>query len=121
MNALLDVSLQFEGYKNAARGFSFAINADRGYESSKIDELIYQLNNILYYYKDNDLIDGCLVDVKYVAIISKSGRISEIFKEDNVNDTNDLVRGARFALNENQETCHVITYYVSKKNIKKTI
>ena len=121
MNALLDVSLQFEGHKNAARGFSFAINADRGYESSKIDELIYQLNNILYYYKDNYLIDGCLVDAKYVAIISKSGRISEIFKEDNVNDTNDLVRGARFALNENQETCHVITYYISKENIGKTI
>lgn len=121
MNALLDVSLRFEGYKNSSSGFGFKINSDRGYDSSKIDELIYQLNNVLNFYKNNKLIDGCLIDAKYVAIISKSGRISEIFKEGNVNDTNELVRGARFSLNKSNETCHVITYYVSKENIEKTI
>lgn len=79
--------------------------------SSKIQKLLSNLELCRTYWNKIDLIDGALVSIEYVDIVSKSRRISCLFPKAKI-------VGARFTNNGDK---HIITYYIKKEYIDVTI
>lgn len=75
--------------------------------SSKIQKLLSNLESCRTYWNKIDLIDGALVSIEYVDIVSKSRRISCLFPKAKI-------VGARFTNNGDK---HIITYYIKKEYI----
>ncbi len=73
----------------------------------KIQKLLSNLESCRTYWNKIDLIDGALVSIEYVDIVSKSRRISCLFPKAKI-------VGARFTNNGDK---HIITYYIKKEYI----
>lgn len=115
MNNILSVKLPFQSEKNPNKPGPRNLNKTRTVSSDALQQLILELEGILDFYSDKGgLIKDCLVDVAYVDVISKSGRMQEIFKSVG-GDCNDLIVGARFS--KNNRGNHIITYYVTRECI----
>ena len=84
----------------------------------KLQSLLNDLQNVGSFWKRQNIIQGCLIDVNYVDVIAKSNRISGFFYsgKESVNNT---VVGARFANEKSPK--HVITHYVSSELLGNTI
>lgn len=121
MNPILKVKLQFSNeYKNKMP-FIRNLRANAMVTTEKIDSLIKNLKTILSYYDGiPKIIKNMLVDVNYNDIIAKSNRIRYLFKPNN-KDANDVVVGARFSDDIDGEEKHIITYYIDKDTINKTL
>ena len=121
MNQLLEIKLRFQPEPNKSRVSGRNLRADNSISTGKINSLIENLQSILRYYNKIDkILEGVLIDVNYNDIIAKSNRIKELFKLEKT-DVNDLVVGARFSNDIEGEEKHIITYYVSEKNVCDTI
>jgi len=85
----------------------------------KIDKL-YRLHeyleNVHEFWENNTIIDGVLISVYYDRIVAKSNRIAGYLDEGG--GPNNTIVGARF--NEDK-TKHIITHYISKDTLKRTI
>ncbi len=79
---------------------------------SHIENVILDLEKCKKYWQDKNIINGALISVEYVDIVPKSRRISSLFM-------NEKIVGAKFT--ENGKKKHIITYYVDKDVIDKTI
>ena len=71
----------------------------------------------LYWSNKQKYVNGIFFSVYYKDIVSKSRRISTLFKTKNI-DMNKQIVGARFSPDKKK---HIITYYVGKDSIKKTL
>lgn len=119
MNNILSVKLPFQSEKNPNKPGPRNLNKTRTVSSDALGQLILELEGILDFYSDKgSLINDCLVDVTYVDVISKSGRMQEVFKGSS-GDCNDLIVGARFS--KGNRGNHIITYYVTRECIKTAI
>lgn len=121
MNNILNIKLPFQSEKNQSKPGPRNLNKDRSITLSKIEKLILDLQKVLEFYSnENRFIKHCLVDVTYVDIISKSGRIQEIFKTSK-KECNDLIVGARFTNSKPGFENHIITYYITRDCVQNAI
>lgn len=84
----------------------------------KIDKLLSDIRKIDLYWKNKPkYVDGIFFSAHYKDIVPKTRRIAAFFKCNSV-DMNKKIVGAKFSPDKKQ---HIITYYVSKEAIEKTI
>lgn len=109
VNSALSLKGVYYSKGNESRGGPVNLPAGKTVPSSKIEELISQLENIKKQYMNINYVDGVLLDIKYVRVIPKSSRVETIFSEKNVN-INDTIVGAKF-----DNSCHRITHYFKNR------
>lgn len=118
MNDLLSIKLPFASEKNPSKLGPRNLNKSRKISSQKIRALIHDLERIQSFYSQNPQpIQDCLIDVHYIDIIAKSGRIQELFRMGK-EDCNDFIVGARFSNPSKTIQNHIITYYIDKKHLQ---
>ena len=121
MNNLLEVKVRYnrEGRKSGPIRTNLRTHDETTIE--KIDTLESNLRGILKYYDNTPrLIDGFLIDVNYNDIIAKSKRISELLKASG-KQTNEDVVGARFSNAPEGQENHIITHYVDRETVLRTL
>lgn len=79
--------------------------------SDNVRRIINDLENCKKYWEDITLIKGALLSIEYVDIVSKSRRIQSLLP-------GNKIVGARFTDDGKR---HIITYYLSRESITKTI
>ena len=89
-------------------------------EIEHLDSLLEDLLALQDFWSRNDIIDGALIDVKYIKIVPKSSRISSYFSSKGI-DSEDSIRGARFAEDDFHNKKHIFTHYISKAILEETI
>lgn len=83
----------------------------------KIEKLLSDIKKIDLYWKNKTkYVEGIFFSVHYKDIVPKTRRIAAFFKCDSV-DMNKKIVGAKFSTDKK----HIITYYVAKEAIEKTI
>lgn len=86
--------------------------------TEKIEKLIDDINKINLYWKNKPkYVDGIFFSVHYKDIVAKTRRIGAFFKADSIDMSKKIV-GAKFSKDKRN---HIITYYVSKEAIDKTL
>ncbi len=121
MNHLLNINLPFNHEKSTIKPGPRNLTKNRKVNSLKLKSLLFDLSMVKQFYSNNDkYISQILIDVCYNDIISKSGRIIELFKEKN-KDCSDLIVGAKFSEESNGNENHIITYYIKKETLNKAI
>lgn len=85
--------------------------------SGQLNSLEEELQRLSNYWEEQNIIEGCLIDVCYTDVVAKSNRISGFFSGNG--SVNNSVVGARFANMEKRK--HIITHYVSQAVIKGTL
>lgn len=85
---------------------------------AEIGSYISDLKRLNNYWKDKNIIPGVLISVYYNRIIPKSSRIKGLFSNGS-EPSNNYVKGVKFSSLDNKK--HIITYYVSKKLLIKSI
>lgn len=86
--------------------------------SKDIENIISDINEIDNYWKEKTkYISGIVLSVYYKTIIPKSKRIVSLLKCDGI-DMNERIVGARFS---NDKKYHIITYYIPRKAIAKSL
>lgn len=121
MNNLLEVKVRYNHGKRT--GGSIFVNLRKNGETDieKIEQLQENLRAIVRYYESTPkYLKGYLIDANYNDIIAKSKRISELLRPSG-KQANDVVVGARFSDAPEGQENHIITYYVDKKTINKTL
>ncbi len=118
MNNILQLkgSLQERPHSNQPGPRNVPKNAS-AITTKKLKLLVTDLNSLSTYWKKQNLIEGCLIDVYYIDVIAKSNRIKSFFSTSG--SANDSIVGARFG-NE-KKIKHVITHYISDDVLQYTI
>lgn len=119
MNNLLNVKLSFNHEPNRSGGGARNLNKSRTTKLETISNLIEDLRRVKDFFNKNKFIENVLIDAYYNDIIAKSGRIQELFKTSR--ECNDYIVGARFTSSPIGNEKHIITYYVARDTIDKTI
>ena len=84
----------------------------------KLEKLLNDVLNIESYWKDKPkYVEGIFFSAHYKDIVPKTRRIGAFFKCDST-DMNKKIVGAKFSSDKKQ---HIITYYVEKEALEKTI
>lgn len=84
----------------------------------KLEKLLNDVLNIESYWKDKTkYVEGIFFSAHYKDIVPKTRRIGAFFKCDST-DMNKKIVGAKFSSDKKQ---HIITYYVAKEALEKTI
>lgn len=121
MNNLLDVKVRYNHEKRTGGVILVNLRKDGETTVGKIQQLQENLRAIVRYYESTPkYLKGYLIDVHYNDIIAKSKRISELLRPSG-KQTNDIVVGARFSYASEGQENHIITYYVDKETIDRTI
>ncbi len=121
MNPLLQVKLSFTKEKNTPFHNGSSLKTGKKTTAEKIDSLIRNLLDIERYYSNTEkFMNGLLIDVNYCDIIAKSNRIKSLLKPSN-GDANSSIVGARFSETPEGRENHIITHYVDKTVVDKTI
>lgn len=121
MNHLLEVKLQYNHRNRPGGAILVNLSKDRKVTVAKIQQLQENLRAILRYYElTQRYLQGYLIDVNYNDIIAKTKRISELLRPGG-KQTNDVVVGARFSNAPEGQENHIITYYVDKETIDRTL
>lgn len=118
MNNILQLKGRFysNNSKNKPGPISLPKNAE--VEADHIIELKQQLQDILEYWRGDNIIGGALLSVYYKRIVAKSNRIKGYFSRGNIS-ASDSIRGAKFAGNEFSQ--HVFTHFVGLDILEDTI
>ena len=119
MNTLLTLQGKSFTPKSATGRGPITIPADSIVTLNHLNELYTSLERVKEYWSNNTIIDGVLVSVYYNRVLAKSNRIDGFF---NVGDgnaiPNETIVGAKFS---NDKSKHIITHYISKEVLDKTI
>lgn len=84
----------------------------------KIEKLLNDVKKINSYWQDRQkYVDGIFFSAHYKDIVPKTRRIAAFFKCDST-DMNKKIVGAKFSSDKKQ---HIITYYVAKEALEKTL
>lgn len=119
MNTLLTLrGKSFTPKSSKGRG-SITIPADSIVTLNHLNELYTSLERVKEYWSNNTIIDGVLVSVYYNRVLAKSNRIDGFFNVGGGNAIpNETIVGAKFS---NDKSKHIITHYISKEVLDKTI
>ncbi len=121
MNPLLQVKLRFNNEKNNQKPGDRNLRKKSSTSSERISKLIDDLNHVLVYYDSiSPLTKKLLIDINYNDIIAKSNRVVSLLKPEG-SDPNHAIVGARFSEAEEGKENHIITYYVDRKTIERSI
>lgn len=117
MNDLLELKGELQSSKFKG---SVAINwpRNKSITCKEIDSYISDLNEMNNFWKKQNKISGALISVYYNRIIPKSSRIQALFSKGS-EPSNNYVKGVKFSSLKDKK--HIITYYVSKEIILKSI
>ena len=107
MNKMLKLRGKFKQKKGTGSFGPPKMKQGVSVNSSKIEKLLLNLESCRTYWNKIDLIDGALVSIEYVDIVSKSRRISCLF-------SSEKIVGARFTSSCDK---HIITYYINITHI----
>ena len=110
MNDLLELKGKLET-KKFSGNIKLSLLSSESITTEHLEKLKSDLERLLVYWNNKDIIDGTFISAYYNRTISKSSRISRFFSKSN-EDSNDYVRGVRF--NNIKEKKHIITYFVPK-------
>lgn len=119
MNNLLKIKLPFKNEPNRSGGGKRELIKTRSTKSSLVSRLIENLLYIGSFFRNNPFIDEVLIDAYYNDVIPKSRRIRSLLTD--AGDCSDFIVGARFSNGKPGEEKHVITYYVTYRDIKSAI
>lgn len=124
-NELLNLKGRFEqSSRNQKPG---PINLPKGcsVNVSHLEKLYDELQELLSFWQENNILDGALVSIYYIDIIAKSRRVKAFLSKGKITANSSIV-GAKFVGTDKKK--HVITHYVnleilkeSLKNLKLTI
>ncbi len=123
MNDLLQLKGTFQGRPHSSKpGPRNIPTKASNITSDQLNKLSSELKEVRSFWKKQDLIDGCLIDVCYIDVIAKSNRIVGYLSTAS-NPANESVVGARFNefTKEEKERKHIITHYISDTVIDSTI
>lgn len=112
MNRLLKLKGQFQQKSSSANFGPPHLQADSKVNSENISTIISNLEDCLKYWDNKDFYGKVFISVTYVTLVPKSRRIDSMIR-------NYKIVGIKF--NNNEDKKHVITYYLEKKEIIKTI
>jgi hypothetical protein len=87
--------------------------------TAKLQELVTNLKEVQAEWQKDSVIKDCLVDAYHTRVTAKSNRIHGFLNT--VGDVSDFVVGARFQGTGNEKRKHVITYYISRECLTKSI
>ncbi|RYX79160.1 S8 family peptidase [bacterium] len=87
--------------------------------TQRMIELIADLREVLSFWENDSVLNHCLIDAHHIGVTAKSNRIHDLLCT--VGDVSNFVVGARFKGTENEKRKHVITYYVSRDALNKSI
>lgn len=118
MNNILKIRPNIRSRRFVFSGGGVSLRANKEVTYDNIIRLIKELNEILNYFQNKDIIDGALVTVKYDSLVPKSRRIQRIFNSTKKH-SNDKIVGARFTDGPNIK--HLITYYLKFEELKDSI
>ena len=117
MNDLLELKGKLET-KKFSGNIELSLLSNESITTKHLIELKKDLERLLVYWNDKNIIDGTLISAYYNRTISKSSRISKFFSKYN-EESNEYIRGVRF--NNITEQKHIITYFVPKPLLKDLI
>ena len=112
MNDLLELKGTLEHDSNHAV-IQLTIPEGKNVSSNQLKKLTSDLERLVLYWNNQDILSGALVSVYYNRIIPKSRRIQR-FMSEHSEESNNYIRGVRF---EGIDKKHVITYYISKEKL----
>lgn len=87
--------------------------------TSKLQELVKNLEEVQAFWEKESVIKDCLIDAHHIGVTAKSNRIHDFLNT--VGNASDFVVGARFKGTGDEKRKHVITYYVSRERLIKSI
>ena len=108
----------FEHRSRPAAGGKIQLPAGSCVKLDHLNELHASLVDVRKFWENKDIISGVLISVYYDRIVSKSNRINGYLNTKKDENPIDTVVGARFNSDKNK---HIITHFVSKENLDKTI
>lgn len=95
-----------------------SLPASKKIEVDKLIKLKADLERLNNFWKEEEILSGALVSVYYNRVIPKSSRL-KIFFSNGSEPSNNYVKGVRFSdINDKK---HIITYYISKEVLAKSI
>lgn len=112
MNRILKLKGQFQQKSSNANFGPPHMQADAVVVSEKISSLINNLNECLNYWMNKDFYGKIFISITYVTLVPKSRRIENIIR-------NFKIVGIKF--NNSDDKKHIITYYIEKREVKKSI
>lgn len=119
MNNILTLrgnSFTQENRKTPSKNIVLPANSE--VDLSHLERIHQSLLEVQDYWLNNQIIDGVLISVYYDRIVAKSNRIDGYLNGGNNLAPINTVVGAKFNNNKNK---HIITHYISKKMLDKTI
>lgn len=116
MNSLIQLKMPLTPRKNPASGGGSKLVANTTVEVEHLEKIKKNLEELYDYWEGKNLIDGTLINVEYSRIVPKSKRIKTILFKTSINDTSDLIRGAKYGGSEDKQY-HIITYYIPRENL----
>ena len=121
MNNLLALKADFDQtpYDREAGGGRNIPKNQLPVKTQKLQELLRDLQEVQAVWQGESVIKNCLIDAYHTRVTAKSNRIHGFL--DTVGDASDFVKGARFQGSGNEKRKHVITYYISRGCLTKSI
>lgn len=87
--------------------------------TAKLEELLKNLEEVQTFWQKESVIKDCLIDAHHIGVTAKSNRIHDFLNT--VGSASEFVVGARFKGTGNEKRKHVITYYISRERLTKSI
>lgn len=124
MNNILQLKGEFKSRSNASSGGINGLPKGGSVTVVDIDKMKQQLQNILQFWENINLIDNVLINVKYVRVIPKSNRLRILLSSKDSESPNNYIKGAKFDTSYKDGRKiqkHIFTYYVDRNSINRAI
>jgi hypothetical protein len=87
--------------------------------TAKLEELLKNLEEVQTFWQKESVIKDCLIDAHHIGVTAKSNRIHDFLNT--IGNASEFVVGARFKGTGDEKRKHVITYYISREQLAKSI
>ena len=117
MNDVLQLKGRFQQKKNTSQVGAPTLASGSFVETIQLEKLKKDLFELVRFWSNQDILDGCLISVYYNKIAAKSNRIQALLAFTG-KPTSQSIVGAKFTKEQNK---HIITHYVPLHAISKSI
>ena len=117
MNKLVQIKAKFNSKGFGKRPIFTNMPTSKDVTADHILQLRNDIDNLIKYWSNKNLINGALISAFYRTVVAKSNRIKGLLTLKS-EDPNIYIRGSRF--NDDPSPKHIFTYYVSIQNLIKT-
>ncbi|SDX28846.1 S8 family peptidase [Eubacterium barkeri] len=118
MNNLLQLKGQFEQAPPKNQFGPSNLPSGKSVDTSKLESLIKNLEELKLFWKDKNIFSGALVTVHYNKVAAKSNRVKSLLAKGS-KDPNETVVGAKFSTGDSPK--HIITHYIQRDILTETI